>query len=503
MAGLTDAHTPGRPDAGWLLSHADGLIVAADEAAATLLHAPSPDALIGRTWPSLVASSDRRVAETALAAAAEGSPWSGGLRFVFSLDTTPLHVELAPSGGDSPMLVIRLEPAAPPPGAADTAEDSRDAAALVVALDAESAIADDAAAAYAVLQALAQLVRFDWAAVLRFDRAEAAQVVGAFPTAMAGVGPGSVWSPLDAAEAALVTDREPRLDVVLGRSPGSPSPLERLPAFGLSSRLLIPLFEGASVVGAVVCYAPPQRAFQPIDGLRVERFARRLGQRLGQRMAQRIAAPSDVPPQAPPSASTPGESAAEGQPSSLDEVVAEVAHQLNNPLTSILGYAQLLPSLPEEDRAAALTTIEQEAERAARMVRNLLAFGREQPAADTESDSSLAAPAEAPRVLLASSDAPLVTLAHEVLTSAGYAADTVPTADGARAQARAVRYVALILDAGLDPAGQFAEVIEAETPALTGRIILVTADAVSSPRPSVTRAQLAATLPDALANLNG
>ena len=503
MAGLNDAHTLGRPDAGWLLSHADGLIVAADEAAATLLHAPSPDALIGRSWPSLVASSDRGVADAARAAAAQGTPWSDGLRFVFSLDPTHLHVELAPSGGDSPMLVLRLEPAAPPRGAADTAEDPRDAAALVVALDAESAIADDAAAAYAVLQALAQLVRFDWAAVLRFDRAEAAQIVGAFPTAMAGVGPGSVWSPLDAAEAALVTDREPRLDVVLGRTPGSPSPLERLPAFGLTSRLLIPLFEGATVVGAVACYAPPRRAFQPIDGLRVERFARRLGQRLGQRMAQRFAAPSEADPQPPASPAATGGDALVDQPASLDEVVAEVAHQLNNPLTSILGYAQLLPSLPEEDRAAALTTIEQEAERAARMVRNLLAFGREQPAAGTEPDPSLAAPAEAPRILLASSDAPLVTLANEVLTAAGYRVDAAPSAESARAQARATTYIALILDAGLDPEGQFAEVIEAETPALAGRIILVTADAVNSTRPSVTRAQLAATLLDALANLEG
>ena len=51
----------------------------------------------------------------------------------------------------------------------------------------------------------------------------------------------------------------------------------------------------------------------------------------------------------------------ETESTSLDEVVAEVAHQLNNPLTSILGYAQLLPSLSEDDCAAALATIEQEA----------------------------------------------------------------------------------------------------------------------------------------------
>ena len=174
-------------------------------------------------------------------------------------------------------------------------------------------------------------------------------------------------------------------------------------------------------------------------------------------------------------------------------------HWLNNPLTSILGYAQLLPSLSEEDRAAALATIEQEAERAARMVRNLLAFGREQRGED-DVDAT-----EAPRVLVASPDAPLVTLASEVLSGAGYAIDASPTVEGARAYARSRSYIALVLDLSLDPAGQFAAAIEAETPELTGRIIVVTADAETTVagRRSVSRAQLSAALLDAIADLGG
>ena len=48
MAGLADAQPTGRPEPGWLLAHAGGLIVAADEAAARLLRAPSPAAVVGR-----------------------------------------------------------------------------------------------------------------------------------------------------------------------------------------------------------------------------------------------------------------------------------------------------------------------------------------------------------------------------------------------------------------------------------------------------------------------
>ena len=61
----------------------------------------------------------------------------------------------------------------------------------------------------------------------------------------------------------------------------------------------------------------------------------------------------------------------------LAELVSGVAHELNNPLTTILGYAQLLPTLEGEDGRRAITTIEQEAQRAGRSVRNLLYFARQ------------------------------------------------------------------------------------------------------------------------------
>ena len=66
-----------------------------------------------------------------------------------------------------------------------------------------------------------------------------------------------------------------------------------------------------------------------------------------------------------------------GRLTSLGEFVAEVAHELNNPLTTIMGYAQLaLEQEPEGQCRGKLEMILSEAQRATRLVHDFLSFAK-------------------------------------------------------------------------------------------------------------------------------
>ena len=67
--------------------------------------------------------------------------------------------------------------------------------------------------------------------------------------------------------------------------------------------------------------------------------------------------------------------------SAVGQLIAGVAHDLNNPLASVVGFADYLLEKPEstpENMLEPLKAIQQEAERAAAIVRNLLSFARKQ-----------------------------------------------------------------------------------------------------------------------------
>lgn len=65
---------------------------------------------------------------------------------------------------------------------------------------------------------------------------------------------------------------------------------------------------------------------------------------------------------------------------SIGQLVSGVAHELNNPLTSVLGYSELLleKELPK-DISEDLTIVHHEAQRTSKIVKNLLTFARQQP----------------------------------------------------------------------------------------------------------------------------
>ena len=391
---------------GWLLVRDDGVIEAANEPAVALLGAGSTEGLAGRTWASLVWIGDGASLAAAYEAFERGDEWRGVLHFQFDQESLPLAITVTsrtPGRGEA--TVIGLAALAPPDSV--TAPDgvaTRDLEVLVDSIEASAELQDAPSISRAVLQAIRAALPFEWGVVLRLSSGNVAgaEVVATYPTGLAGVDRGAAWAPLDRDEQTLLDTGEPSLSGRLTASEEQQSPLRRLPAFGMRSRLLVPLFAqaGAGVSGCVAIYRTQPVAFGADDGLRLERFVRRLGRHLEPARPD-PATPTDLPPAEPSpplpppvisSFEPPTEIEPEPEPEPpiaadenrglerLADFAAGVAHELNNPLAAVLGYAQLLPLLGEDERGTALEAIEQETLRASQVARDLLAFARQQPA---------------------------------------------------------------------------------------------------------------------------
>ena len=483
------------PPPGWLLVDAGGSIRRADAAACALLGLSETGTVLGRDPRTLVTRGDRTRWPDPWPG--PGSTWTGTLRFEVADLTVTLAMEMVglvsgegwairlavPPGGVTTEVAtpVMSAPTQAPLAAADALEDSE----------------SPGAAARAVLQALDAAVPFDFACVLRFVEGSA-MVVAVYPSPMAGVAAGDTWTSLDEAEALVRERGEPALDGDLSITPSDTparTPLGRLPAFGLRSRLHIPLFAHADVAGVALLYRRGARAFSAADGWLAERTLRRLGARLqgplasGDAIGRVLGSTTDT--------------SAVARFDALGDLVAGAAHELNNPLTSILGYAQILDSLEGADREHALRTIEEESQRAARIMRNLLQFARQEPEPPTppagvqlplvpkpplrsvartpeahEPGGGATRPASTARILVIDSDPAIRLLTSEALSSAGYGVTPAPDAVQGVEYLRGGGYDAVIADyaiRGMDAAA-LAAWIAAHTHELSDRIIFVTND---------------------------
>jgi PAS domain S-box-containing protein len=146
---------------------------------------------------------------------------------------------------------------------------------------------------------------------------------------------------------------------------------ERMPT---RSELSVPIQVGGQIQGVLDVQSPKLNAFDENDVLVIETLADQIAvaienARLYKDLRDRMEELTHTQAQLIHSAKL----------AAIGELAAGVAHELNNPLTSVLGFAELvaLDLAPEDPNLEDLETIAAEARRARDIVRNLLDFSRQ------------------------------------------------------------------------------------------------------------------------------
>ncbi|MSP21984.1 MAG: response regulator [Dehalococcoidia bacterium] len=472
----------GTPSLGWALIGVDETIAAADAKFARRLGAAQAAEVVGRRWHDFVEPEDHTTLAEIEAAVGAGQTWRGRFAVRTSEGTVDLDVDASPRGDAA--LALRIVGATLRPPATPPVDGGLTATASV----------DSPTSLEAVLEQIRRNFGVDVVLVVRTrEDGRAIEVLGVHPAGIAGAETGVWWSPPDASERAVIESGEPAVDGTLAVHRGDSSPLARLPGYGLRSAVRVPLFVAGEVAGLVVAYSTRPAAFSHDEALRLERTVRGLAL---------ISTP-------PMPASTKHASTAEPFDKLVKllggvahELMTTIAHELNNPLTAVAGYAQTLRSLPAAEQARALEVIEREALRAGAVVHRLLNLTQDlarpdQPArppaenAETPSISSAAKEtASAPpsdsgpprgagqRVLIVDDEEAIRALASRVLTSFGYAPSAAASATEALTLLEQRPYDAILSDIrmpGMDGVALYREVAR-RWPRLADRVVIMTGD---------------------------